>query len=211
MTLGADSEVPPSAVGNAQVWGIYVAGGGAGHIWSREEAAALKVPAELPIAVPEQTWPWPKGIAGTCAELVAEARHWGIPHLSPLALDIEENQAEEMGPTNLASVWQHWCLACETPVSCGLPAHIPWGYGSRHSLGLGPAGLRKWLAAWLFPAGEAPANPPAPAVGFAGWQYAGNVPHPGGTRDLDVFADGYRFALPSMAGTVVIGPRAGMV
>jgi hypothetical protein len=199
--LGCDSATPPSASDGVDVWGIYVAGAAA-YIWTRAEAAALEVHGVLPIAVPPQSWPWPRG-AATLVDLVAEARAWGIPHLSPLVLDIEEGQAEEMGSRNLAAVGAQWVSACETPVDCGMPTTLPWVYGSAHTLAQMPPAVRRWLALWPEPTPAAP----APPAGYAAWQYAGDVHGAVGLVDLDTFAPGYRFATPDMGSTVVVGPR----
>ncbi len=180
--LGADSAEPqPDLYRGHDIWAVYV-GGATPHIWTHEEVAALGdegVRAVLPIVVPGQSRQWWLGDAGA-AELRALAqlaRTWGVPAGSPLCLDIEEGQAEQLHDY-LPSVAVEWVNAASAL------RFLPWSYGGTlwHSA---TAGLhRRWLAEWP---DTVPADP-EPPPGFMGWQYQGNAE--GGRIDRDVFRAG---------------------
>jgi len=189
MTLltGADSAVPqPDLYRGHDVWGVYIAGD-TPHLWTHPEVAELGIHGVrgfLPIVVPPQKESWwveNEGY-GTLEELVREAVAWGLPHGSPLILDVEEAQAVKTG-SGTCHCWAVACLA---------HGYIPWLYGPAIFLAR-DHWCRHWLAKWFGEAGE-DHEPPVTLGGFfEGWQYAGNVE--GGRIDRDIFAAGHTYAV----------------
>jgi hypothetical protein len=163
-------------------WLLYV-GGAAVHVWARDEAAALHeagIEAAVPIVVPPQTWPWTMPEDEVMVDLVREAEAWGVPRGSPLVLDVEEWQAERMGSQlpNVLGLFRG---------AAGAAHFVPVAYGGDAVLAAA-GNIARLLARWAYASGSPP--PPAPVLpaGLFGWQYAGNVPLPGGETDLDLLA-----------------------
>ena len=209
MTLltGADSAVPqPDLYRGHTIWGVYIAGD-TPHVWTHAEVAALAahgVRGVLPIAVPPQKESWwveDKGYGtnegyGTLEGLVRAAAVWGLPHGSPLVLDVEEAQAEKIG-SNTCHAWA---------IACGVHHYIPWIYSSAGLLAR-DHWCRHWLAKWYGEAGEDHEAPPALLLNDVGWQYAGNVEN--GRIDRDIFAAGQTYLTPQLKVEVIMSVNAG--
>lgn len=161
---GGDSATPkPQFYPGHDVWGVYVAGD-AFHVWTTEEVRGLSphVKGVLPIVVPPQNEKWwaVNGGYAVLEQLVRDALDWGVPVGSPLCLDVEYAQAEEIG-TFAGDVLHGWAVACV--------AHElrPWVYSTKDFLAFDMWGMR-WLAEWPEPR---PTDPQLPRD-YAGWQFA---------------------------------------
>jgi hypothetical protein len=208
---GVDAAEPPTALARLQqVVGFYAAGD-TPHVWTAAQVAdmqSLGTRGVYAIFVPSQVDEWWAGNVRQYLDTLLRSSAVPLPTLCPAELDIEEHQAEAMGHANLFSIGSMWASCCWTFDPSN--RRIPWVYGGESTQAAMPAGIRRHLAQWDFPAGEAPTFPPtAPPAGYAGHQYAGNISTPSGVVDLDVYAQGMRFATPDLSSTVVIGPRPG--
>jgi hypothetical protein len=183
--LGGDSASPkPTQYQGHKIWGVYVAGA-TFHIWSHAEVAELSrygIEGVMPIVVPPQNEAWWMDNYGyaTLESLVRQAKAWGVPELSPLCLDIEQHQADQMAdPGNIAHAWA---------VATRAHKYRTWTYSGRSYLANDRYGF-KWLAEWPEPT---PSHPQLPQ-GFNAWQYA---TRPAEGIDLDIFEGGRDYMTP---------------
>ena len=147
----------------------------------------------LPIVVPPQDETWWQGI-DFARPLVTGAPEWGIPIGSPLCIDVEENQAEQMTAAEV-KVWVRlWFDTCHKA------GYHPWIYsGATLFANTITTICNRWIAQW--PA-VLPTHPTVPA-GYSGWQYHGD-PNGLSGPDLDVFMPGV-YMRPDASGTVLLG------
>ena len=191
---GADSAYPqPTYYKGFAIWGMYV-GGDTPHVWTPEEVAATAdegVWGILPIVVPQQGVEWWAKAEEHLAELVAQAKSWGLPARSPLCLDLEEDQAAAIG-TEWLPVGRRWALACYRAEL------VPWLYAPRSTLLQDDKSVR-WMsgnpgdATW----------PVSLAPGVDAWQYATSADN--GAIDLDAFPSSRTYLDPRSAVTAGAG------
>ena len=182
---GADAEGPTTT--NVDVFGFYP------DHWTREEVATCGARGMLPIKVPSQSDPWWQG-STFASELVSEAMAWGVPVGSPLVIDVEENQAEQMTAPEIKAWVQTWFDACHR---AGLH---PWIYsGATLFANTITTICNRWIAQYP---DVLPTRPTVPA-GYSGWQYHGD-PNGLSGPDLDVFMPGV-YMRPDASGTVLLG------
>ncbi len=188
---GRDSAVPQlDHLGDAEVWGIYVAGD-TPHVWTHKEVAELGahgIKAVLPIVVPNQAedwWTLNDGYA-YLESLVREALAWGIPASSPLVLDLEEAQAQKLPQ----GAYRFWAVACRSHDL------VPWTYLPMSEVER-DLWCNRWAAAWPT---DVPTDPKMPP-NCVGWQYAGA--QEGDTVDYDIFEDAHEYLTPTLEVQIV--------
>jgi hypothetical protein len=182
---GADALGPTTV--RADILGFYP------DSWTREQVAASGARGCLPIKVPSQTEAWWADNA-FAVQLVNEAVDWGVPVASPLCLDVEENQAEQMAGYEIKAWVQAWAGACR---AAGLH---PWIYSGHTLFAYTVTTIcNRWLADYP---DVVPANPIIP-VGFSGWQYWGD-PNGQSGPDRDAFLPGM-YMRPDASEAVLLG------
>ena len=122
--------------------------------------------------------------------LVREAKAWGVPKGSPLCLDIEQHQADQMPAKS--DVAHAWATATRAH------GYRTWTYSGLSYLANDHYGFR-WVADWPNPT---PSNPQLPQ-GFNAWQYA-TVTKDG--IDLAIFEAGRDYMTPHLGVAVLYSP-----